>query len=284
VAAVDVELVVRFGQRVWTPDCRWHLGDLAWNLGRPAEGGQRRIGLWEQDGRVVACGWLSSPGALALLVDPRLAEDLVDQVTGWAVGVVGGPVSVGVLDTESWLTRPLLRRGLVLDLGGRFFVNMQRGLAELPPVPTLPAGVRLRPVEAGEVPARAGLHRAVRGPGLTDEVFAGLAGRWPYRREFDWVAVTPDGRLVASVLGWYDEVNRVGEFEPVSTLAEYRRQGLARALGLALLHTWRDAGAERALVYTRGDDGYPVPRQVYTALGFRPRGRVVHYRPPEPTT
>jgi GNAT superfamily N-acetyltransferase len=103
---------------------------------------------------------------------------------------------------------------------------------------------------------------------------------WPYRADVDIVAVAPDGTLAAYTMGWYDERNRSGEFEPVGTLARYRRMGLARAVGVAVLRAFRDAGGETALVFARGDDGYPVPRQVYAALGFTPHARTVTYRRP----
>jgi GNAT superfamily N-acetyltransferase len=274
----DVERLVRFAQRIWTPDSRWHLGGLAWNLGILAtEAPDSPMAVWERDGEIVAWGWLTQPDTLALLVDRP--DGLVDEVVGWATETAGGPVAVAVLDTEAALVAALVGQGRLPDLSGRFFVNMQRGLADLPPVPAVPPGFTLRPVEAGELPARVALHRAVWGPRLSDEVFAGMSARWPYRREFDWIAVAPDGRPVSFILGWYDDVHRTGEFEPVGTVPEYRRRGLSRALGLALLHAWRGAGAERAVVYARGDDDYPVPRQVYAALGFRVHGRLVRYRP-----
>jgi hypothetical protein len=34
----------------------------------------------------------------------------------------------------------------------------------------------------------------------------------------------------------------------------------------------------RFVVYPRGDDEYPVPKQVYAALGFTPHARTVRYR------
>jgi GNAT superfamily N-acetyltransferase len=107
-----------------------------------------------------------------------------------------------------------------------------------------------------------------------------MTRQWPYSFDFDWVVEAPDGRIVSYGLGWYDEVNRVGEFEPVGTVASARRLGLSRAVGIAVLHAFRDAGATHAMVYARGDDGYPIPRHVYTTLGFQPRGRTVTYRPP----
>ncbi|GAA5187078.1 hypothetical protein GCM10023322_34600 [Rugosimonospora acidiphila] len=277
----DLAPLLRFTQYNWTPDSRWHLGDIAWEFSfAPGGGPHERMAFWERNGEIVGFGWLTLPATLALMVDPRLADGLVDEVVDWATGLAGQPVAVGVLETEAALIAPLVRAGRTASLPDHFFLNLQRELSDLPPVPELPAGFTVRPLADDELPARAALHRTVWNPRLTDEVYAGLASRWPYRREFDRVAVAPNGELAAYILGWYDDVNRVGEFEPVGTLPEYRRLGLSRALGISLLHAWRDAGGRRALVYARGDDGYPVPRQVYAALGFRVHGRIVRYRLP----
>ena len=279
--AADFMSLLRFTQRVYTPDSRWHLGDIAWDLGL-APGGEpdSRMSFWAREGEIVGWGWLRLPSTLALLVDPSHTDRLVDEIGDWATEVAGAPVSVGVLETEKELIEPLIRQGRQPGLPGHFFLNMQRELSNLPPVPHVPPGFTVRPVEPGDLSARAGLHRAVWTPALTDEIFAAISARWPYRRELDWVAVAPDGQLVSYVLGWYDDVNRVGEFEPVGTLPQYRRRGLSRAVGISLLHAFRDAGAQRALVYARGDDEYPIPRQTYAALGFRTHGRVVQYHLP----
>ena len=245
VGEADFEPLLRFVQRIWTPDSRWHLGDIAWGLGlEPAGDPGSRMSFWEHDGEIVAWGWLRLPSVLALLVDPGFTDRLVGEIVDWATELAGEPVSVGVLETEKELIAPLVRQGREPELPSHFFLNMQRELSDLPPVPDVPAGFTVRPVEPGEVPARAGLHRAVWKPTLTDEIFAAMSQRWPYQREFDWVAVAPDGQLVSYILGWYDDVNRVGEFEPVGTLPEYRRQGLSRALGISLLHAFRAAGGE----------------------------------------
>src|SRR5262249_9137445 len=126
---------------------------------------------------------------------------------------------------------------------------------------------------------RVEVHRSVWAPSsFTADKYLSLASRWPYAEEFDHVVEGPDGRFVAYVLGWYDEANRCGEFEPVGTVEEFRRQGLSRAVSLSVLHAFREAGGHTALVYARGDDDYPIPRQVYGALGFRAHARTVTYR------
>lgn len=280
--AADLDPLIRFGQRIWSLAHRWHIGDLAWDIGRHPEGRpQWRMSLWERDGRIVAWGWLELPDGLNLAVD-RDHADLVDAVLDWADAVAGVPVHVTVLDTEAWQIDPLVRRGYTADTGGSFFLAHHRALTDLPPVPALPDGFTVRPTHGDtEVPARAALDREIWSPtSLPEPVFREMTRRYPYRRDFDQVVEAPDGRLVAYVLGWYDEVNGCGEFEPVGTVPQFRRLGLSRAVGISVLRAFRDAGGELALVYARGDDGYPVPRQVYAALGFRPHGRTVTYRPP----
>ena len=40
---------------------------------------------------------------------------------------------------------------------------------------------------------------------------------WPYQSDLDFIVEDPEGTAVAFALGWYDEANRLGEFEPVGT-------------------------------------------------------------------
>jgi GNAT superfamily N-acetyltransferase len=275
----DLPEMIRFCQRIWTPDARWHIGDLAWKFGlAPDVCAGWQLAIWERAGEVIGIGWLTRPDHLSLVLGSEHAA-LVDDIVDWATDLAGTPVTVTVFDTETWLVDRLLRAGRMLADGGNFFVAMQRDLDDLPPMPAVPGGYTIRPVRADELGARAELHRRVWSPEMTDEIFGAMTRQWPYRREFDWVAQAPDGALVSYIQGWYDDVNRVGEFEPVGTLAEYRRLGLSRAVGIALLHAFRDAGADRALVFARGDDGYPIPRQVYGSLGFKIHGRTRKYRP-----
>jgi ribosomal protein S18 acetylase RimI-like enzyme len=51
-----------------------------------------------------------------------------------------------------------------------------------------------------------------------------------YRRDLDLVAVAPDGAVAALCTIWFDDVTRSAYFEPVATVPEHRRRGLARAL------------------------------------------------------
>jgi ribosomal protein S18 acetylase RimI-like enzyme len=104
---------------------------------------------------------------------------------------------------------------------------------------------------------------------VTEESYAHLMRTWPYRDNLDFVVEAPDGTLAASAIGWYDEENCTGEFEPVGTHPDYRQKGIGRALMLFGCERFRDAGATRAIVGCRGDDDYPIPKRLYQSVGFR---------------
>ncbi|GIG61914.1 hypothetical protein Lfu02_62860 [Longispora fulva] len=279
----DLRELQLFGQRIWSPASRLHLGDLAWGYGMaPGPRPEAPMALWESGGETVAWGGLHLPGELSLLVDPARPE-FTAEVLDWAGSLATGPLTVTVLDAERHLIDVLTGRGFVpADLDGPFFLALSRSLADLPPVPALPDGFVVRPVRGErDVDRRVAVHAEVWAPSaLTADRWRTLTAGWPYSAEFDLVVEAPDGRFVAYCMGWYDAVNRSGEFEPVGTVPGYRRRGLSRAVGLAVLHAFRAAGGETALVYPRGDDGYPVPRRVYGDLGFTPHARTVRYRRP----
>ena len=53
---------------------------------------------------------------------------------------------------------------------------------------------------------------------VTTDSYAAVMDCWPYRPDLDWVAESPDGRPVASALGWLDHLNHAGLIEPVGSI------------------------------------------------------------------
>jgi GNAT superfamily N-acetyltransferase len=279
----DAEAVLRLAARAYTRDSRWHVGDLAWQLG--VSGGRslgERAAVWRTGAEAAGVAWwyVSSEVAdphvsLSVLLEP--GSDLLADAIAWAGATTQRRVDVTVAESEHDLVDELRALGYRPTDDAAYFVNLQRLLVDLPAVGT-PVGYTIRAVTPVDVEARAALHRAVWGSdSLTTAAYASMTRRWPYDARFDRVAQAPDGRLVAYVHGWLAPDAATGELEPVGTLEPYRRQGLSRAVALSVLHAFRDAGASSALVYARGDDGYPVPRQVYASLGFRPHTRIRRY-------
>ncbi len=262
------------------------VGELAWVWGTQhgISGSAWRQRLWTDDGSTVAWGWIfdpmttilsatdtrSEPTRLVWQVDPEHPE-LFDEVLDWFEAETPGVVrqtTVRLADADA-LER-LLRHGYERDLGAPWDLLCTRGLRDIEE-PALPAGYRLRTMrEVGDLSRRVAVHRAAWEPSsVTESSYADVMNTWPYRDALDFVVEAPDGSLAASALGWYDERNRVGEFEPVGTHPDHRRRGLARAVSLFGLQRFRDAGAELAIVACRGDADYPIPKLVYESVGFR---------------
>jgi predicted N-acetyltransferase YhbS len=268
-------------QRDWTVNSHWHIGDLAWQ--RPAMD-DRAVALWPD-----AWAWLTPSGDMALQAPP----EHLGTVMKWADGRAH---TVSAMDTDTAF-RGALRKNGYREIEAPFFRHCLRDLDDRTPAPQLPDGYRVRPVEPGETEQRAAVHREAWRPkrigqmqvppaekeddresGMTAERYAQIAATWPYRPDLDLIVEAPDGTLVASALGWLDEVNQVALLEPVGTDPAHARRGLGAAVSLACLHAMRDAGANLAKVCPRGDDAYPVPRALYHHIGFRDAARTVTYR------
>ena len=81
-----------------------------------------------------------------------------------------------------------------------------------------------------------------------------------YRKEQDLYVVAPDGEFVSFCILWWDEQNRIGILEPVGTVPDHRRKGLARAVVHEAVRRAAALGAEKVVVGAGLD--------FYLAIGF----------------
>src|SRR5262245_14892441 len=263
---MDLQDMQSLAERVSPATAYHHVGDLAWNwiFGRdqPRE-------LWRDKEQVVGWAWLDGPDSAMIQVDPG-RPDIADAAVAWAV--TRGVARLELACTETTLVAAVRRAGFTPVERGPFMLIMRRpltGPATLPPVPALAEGFVVRPTRPADGEAWLAAHAsAFGGSAMTADSYRKLTTLPPYRTEFAQLIEAPDGTCAAYCQGWYDEVNRIGEFEPVGTHASYQRRGMGRAVCLAVLHAFAAAGGERAVVYSRGDAAYPVPRLVYGSLGF----------------
>jgi ribosomal protein S18 acetylase RimI-like enzyme len=270
-------------QRIWSPTSRWHIGDLAWgrfmHVGREAEW---PTALWTDDnGDVLAWGWIELPGHLDLLVDPAHPQLTVEVLQWFHQVATADDYTVTVLDTEHHLVDALDSMSYQPQSEGPFFNHCWMSLAGDLPSPKLPEGFVLRHVQAGDVERRAHAHQLAFDPSrVSAESYTNVMAAWPYRADLDWIVEAPNGDFAAFALAWLDDVNSVGELEPVGTDPKYRGLGLAHAVSLAALHALKNAGADTAVVYPRGDADYPVPARLYDRLGFVRQAHTVSYARP----
>jgi ribosomal protein S18 acetylase RimI-like enzyme len=132
--------------------------------------------------------------------------------------------------------------------------------------------------DVDDLTRRVAVHRAAwDGSKMTEARYADIMRTWPYRPDLDCVLESRDGELVASALAWFDPNLALGELEPVGTHRDHRRKGFARAVNLYALQQLRRAGATQAIVGSRGDDDYPIPKALYRSVGFRELSRQTPY-------
>lgn len=252
------------------------MGELAYQgaMGSTDSSDESIYRLWREGSDVVAWGVLWPPGSLEWQVHPRRPE-LLDSVLDWFESVAGEPdaLTTQARDSDTDAQDRIRARGFSVDLDAPF---MRLNLRDLENVdePSLPEGYRFRTLAdyGGDLSDRVRVHRASWaefGTRVTEETYSAVLATWPYRSDLDFLVEDREGRAVAFALGWYDESNRVGEFEPVGTDPRARRLGLGRAVTLFGLRRFGDAGARHAIVACRGDAGHPGPCRLYESAGFR---------------
>ena len=81
-----------------------------------------------------------------------------------------------------------------------------------------------------------------------------------YRPELDLYVKSPDGEFVSFCIVWWDEKNQIATLEPVGTVPDYRRKGLAQAVVYEGIRQAADHGAKHVLVGSG--------QEFYLAIGF----------------
>lgn len=143
-------------QRLWSPQSRWHVGDVAWGRHAiPGAEGSFRTSLWSAGTDAVAWGWAELPGHLDLVVDPAYA-DIAADVLLWFDDVAGPAMRTStVLETETHLIDALATAGYVAQSDAPYFTQHLMTLDDLPDL-RLPDGFVVRHVEPGQAERRAG--------------------------------------------------------------------------------------------------------------------------------
>jgi mycothiol synthase len=231
------------------------------------------IFLWEtpsgEIGAVLNC---EGRGHVFLQVDPRvrtqtLEEEMLDVAERELVGV-GKPsgrlfISVSAQDRDVMRTELLARRGYSRR-GDWQQIDRKRSLALAIPDVAVPEGYTIRAMKAddAELASRSWASWLAFHPDEPDEKYEGWtwlrnAMHAPmYRRDLDIVAEAPTGEIVAFATVWYDDVTRSSYFEPVGTMPEHQRRGLAKAVIAEGMRRAKEIGA---LVATVGGGGESNP-------------------------
>lgn len=165
-----------------------------------------------------------------------------------------------------------------------YTVQMTRRLDEPIPPPQPPPGFTIRHVTGEEeAEAMAALHcAAFNTTAMTTESRLAVMRVPEYDQTLDWVAVAPDGRLAAYVLGSISpEENALagiqrGYTDPVATHPDYHRRGLARAVLLTGLHVLKARGMTEAVLSTNSRNS--AMQATAQAVGYHITGKRLFFQ------
>jgi GNAT superfamily N-acetyltransferase len=226
--------------------------------------------VWERDGRIE--GWVVADGEdVGSAVRPRWLDDPAadafdEAVEGWLDAHTTSPIRYIAEDDRVQVARARrLGYGPIED-GLRVF------RMSLPAAPrAIVTTTRVRALTPDDDPTgRASVTHAAFGSAASFvdyvEDYRGFMHGDAYRLGWDLVAETEDGRAAACCIAWPDPVSRSGNFEPVATHPDHRRQGYASAVMTEGLRRSESAGMTTAIVRTAFDNH--AAASAYLSLGF----------------
>lgn len=259
-----------------------HVGDLLWHTHMHAQKNPARdVHLWfDPAGPLVGFVDFTPPGDFELQIAPELRGEgvLEPHMLAWVAehsaqfGEHGAPpakLTTAVIASDARSHAWFSAAGFTRDSYELFVLerDLSGGLDQPPDIGArgrLDMVVRHVAGE-GEFAERVALHREVWHPSkVTAEGYAITRSAPGYDPELDLVAALPDGTFAAYGIAWRDDVNGVGEFEPVGTRATQRRKGYGAAVLLEGMRRLRDKGMTKAIVYCTADN---LP--FYGSVGFQ---------------
>ncbi len=270
----------------------FHVGDLMWNFFMITchLRTEQHVRLWHDAGKLVGYAILGEDPLWECQVLPEHAYSGIEiEALAWAETRLAelrrreaprwsGQLVAVVRQDDAERIVFLEKHGFRNREHGE--VNLLRSLSVPLPEPALPAGYQLRAIiDPRDVPDRAALEREVWSPwsvgNVTSHDYARLMRLPGYNRQLDLVTVAPNGVIAASVNGWTDPVNRVGDFGPVGARAAYRRRGLTRAALLEGMRRMQALGMDRVVISTQVTN--TAARALYESIGFGIVNRTLEY-------
>ncbi len=274
----DFALVSDFLTRLYQPgnrDGNWF--QPVWEYARTHawldQSASDRIGLWLDDGRLVAlCTYELGLGEAFFALAPgyeRLKPELLAHAEDnlWATRPDGSRrLDVFINDFDPEFEGLAAAAGFGLAGQDDRPMSMRAITHPFGPIP-LAEGFRLKSLADDNDLRQVHrvLHRGFNHPGEPPEDH--LAGRRlmqsgpHYRLDLTIVVAAPTGEFVSFAGLWFDAVNRFAYVEPVATDPDYRRRGLGRAAVLEGIRRCGELGAGVAYVGTT--------KPFYQSMGFR---------------
>ena len=272
-----------------------HFVDLPYRLSSWSFDYPENIRLWtDENNKLLAWAVLQVPfWAIDYAIHPEFEYTLHVQILNWAdeqarkiVNTPSGHSAwfVTALASEKDRIRDLEQAGFAsqANVGEDSWtqVLMEHSM-QIPADVNLPDGFYIRPLNgAGEVEAYVNLHQAVfESKNMTVEWRQRTLQRPEYISDIDLVAVAPNGQLAAFCICWLakdSNGNVSGQIEPLGVHADFRKQGLARAILVEGLKRLSANGAQK--IYVQTDNFRNAAFKLYESAGFHVTQEILMYR------
>lgn len=249
-----------------TPDTfnqNWHIGRFDWMMGHPYldKDMLSKIGIWKQDGKVVALvlGDTEYP-PIYLLCDEQhgfLREAMLDYAEQafrtQKHSDKGDWLKIVANDEDAEFIDLLKRRGYAIDDWTETVLELECDKNH-PLRYELADGFTLTDYEeTNDIDkVRWAIFKGFENEGDAPEDLGKPASvTCPfhyYDNSLKVYTVAPDGEFASHCGIWYNEINRIAYIEPVFTLPEYRGKGLAKAAIYEAINRCAERGAVKAVV------------------------------------
>ena len=253
--------------------CRW---DWMITHSYLDEGALHKIGLWEENGNVVAVATFDTQiDGNCFLITKNGYEGLYPQMIEYAEENLGkdGKVRLSIEDDRQALQNAAHRLGYFptqnKDYDAVFDIDMQQINYQLPEGFSIAdLTQRNEPYQCGRIMWK-GFNHELKGEGAfspTPEQLKRLErqiDRPNVNPSLKIAVIAPDGNFAAFCGMWQDNATQNAFVEPVATDPQYRKMGLGRAAVLEGIRRCGKLGAKRAYVGSC--------QQFYYNIGFKPR-------------
>jgi ribosomal protein S18 acetylase RimI-like enzyme len=220
--------------------------------------------------------WRNDPEPYALILDPEHAHLAVTLIE-WAES--SGMREIEVLQGNRFLTDLIQSRGYARS--SDFMVMREKPLANTPQESVnLPNGYSIRVLERSEWDCYFEAVHTVFNMMDTHEAFASIQQSPSNAHDLHLNVVNEQNQIAAFCSVWLDHDNNIAEFEPVGTLPQYQKQGLAAALMACACNRLREMGCAQANVESWSES--VGAHKLYSGCGFVEQDRLYSWRNDSP--
>lgn len=255
-------------------------GDIALRLFNGMRDNDPReiIRLWEDDkGHLMGWAMLYPAwNSYEVQVHPQHRDLLEPELLAWAEGEIlkrsNDPVQINVTGNDTTRIRLLAQRGYnqTSIKGTVATCSMHENLQP----PSLPHGFTIRQIVPDDASQLVALINDSFGWNWTIDTYQPIMHALA-NYTTDLAVIAPDGQIAATCILLPDQHNSSLMFENVGTGSQFQKMGLAKALLLTAMETYRQAGFTLAMVPYHYF--LHAASKLYASVGFRPTYGISEY-------